>query len=121
MELIKYENTTEYLKSMTLPRTKKDGSVSEPRKDIVIIVLYIVYSGIKPENKGQVDSIIKRNIRPAGLLKHYRYDKIQATMKWLKENADYKWGLETVAKYIDHDLTKFNKPKSFGDNFPEII
>jgi DNA-binding Lrp family transcriptional regulator len=85
----------------------------EAQKHIVIIALFIAYSGIKPENKEQLKNIIKRNVRPASELKSYRYERIKEIMLFLKSTADYKWTLETVSKFIDHDLTKLNKNKAY--------
>ena len=54
-------------------------------------------------------SFIKRYLRSAVDLKTYELDRVKEVMKYLEENADFKWTLETVGKYIDEDLTKFNK------------
>lgn len=79
---------------------------SKDKKETPIIGLYMRAKGMKPENQAQVDSIYKRNIKPAKELICYSTDKIIETMKYLIDNADYKWTLESVLKCIDEDLYK---------------
>jgi len=71
-------------------------------RHIQIIGLWIKETGLKPENHEQVQSIIKRNLRPAVLLAGYSDQDIKATIKAL-EKTEYisKYTMETVLKYID--------------------
>jgi len=79
------------------------------KKDIKVIILYAINKELTRFSKEQYSSFIKRNIRAATLLKGYDVKRIDQTMKWLKKNADFKWTLETVGKYIDEDLKKLEK------------
>ena len=79
-----------------------------PQKHIQIIGLYIKATHINLDNRDKVKSVIARNTRSASLLKGYKFSRIIETMKYLVNNADYKWTLETVGKFIDSDLTKIN-------------
>lgn len=73
-----------------------------------IIGLFMRAKGILPENNIQLNRIYARNIKAAKELDCYSLDKIIITMKYLKDNADYKWVLSTVSKYIDEDLEKLD-------------
>jgi len=79
------------------------------RKDIKVILLYAKYKNITQLSKEQYSSYIKRNIRYAQLLKGYPTLRIGEVMKWLEKNAEFKWTLESVGKYIDEDLKKLEK------------
>ena len=68
---------------------------------IKIIGLYARLKNINFNNAEQQRSFIKRNLRASLNLKAYPIERIIETMKWLKENADFDWKLETVGKYID--------------------
>lgn len=82
--------------------------LSEMEKDkkphIQIISIFAQLKKYNFENYEQVQSFIKRNIRPAKELQAYSMDKIKKTGQYLKENANYKWTLETILKHIDEDL-----------------
>lgn len=78
-------------------------TISKDRR-MIIIAYYWVSKGILYPNQDQYESGLKRELRPAGLLKGYDNDKIKKTITWLKDNADFKWTLETVHKYIDENL-----------------
>lgn len=78
-----------------------------------IIASYWTFKNIKAENKDQYEAQLKRELRPAGELKGFDKKRIYEVMKWLNENADFKWTLETVLKYIDED---FNKNKNLNSN-----
>lgn len=73
-------------------------------KRMPIIAGYWIIKGFAFENEEQIKSAVKRELRPAGLLKGYSLERIKETLIYLKENADFKWTLETVSKYIDEDL-----------------
>ena len=43
------------------------------------------------------------------MIDSYDMNRIGEVMKYLVINADFKWTLETVGKYIDEDLSRLNK------------
>jgi len=92
----------EYLEKM-----KKDK-----RRAIQIIALWIEQKGLKPETYKQMESIIKRNLRPAQLLVGYKDEDIIETIKVIK-NTDWikKFTLETVLKFIDETISMRKKEK----------
>jgi hypothetical protein len=79
-----------------------------PQKHIKIIALFIKATKINLDNLDKVKSVISRNSRSASLLKGYKYSRIIEVMNYLNKTATYKWTLETVGKFIDYDLNKFN-------------
>lgn len=81
--------------------TELNKLLSDPKPHIQIIGLFIKAKKLTIENHGQLQSVIKRNVRSAQAIKDYPRNKIIATMKHLVDNADFKWTLETVGKYID--------------------
>jgi len=96
--------------------------LDDKQKHIKIIGLYARAKGIEFNNKEQQSSFIKRNLRPAIDLVGYNINKIIDTLKYLKENADYKWTLETVGKFIDENLENIkNKTLSDEDILNNII
>ena len=64
--------------------------------------------GYKFDNKEQLKSFIKRNKQNANELKDYPIEKIANTIKYLNENADFKFTISTIGKYIDEDLNKLS-------------
>ena len=85
--------------SLATPDLLKDKN-----KHIQIIGLYAKGKKIKFENKEQQTSFIRRNLRPARDLTGYDFSRIADVMKYLIDNADFKWTIETVNKYITEDL-----------------
>lgn len=75
----------------------------DKRRHIQIIGLWIQEMNLKPENSDQIQSIIHRNSRPAVLLKGYKNEDIQETIKILKrtEYLQGHFGIETITKFID--------------------
>ncbi|WP_457635824.1 helix-turn-helix domain-containing protein [Persephonella sp.] len=84
---------------------------SNKDKRMAIIAGYWIVKGFKFENEEQTKSAIKRELRPAGDLKGYSFERIKETMLYLKENANFKWTLETVGKFINEDLKELKKEK----------
>ncbi len=80
-----------------------------PRQEIQIIGLYAQAKKCVFENIEQAQSFVRRNLLPARNLKGYRYERIHEVMNYLANNANFKWTLETVAKYIDEDLARNSK------------
>lgn len=83
--------------------------VNDKQKHIQIIGLYALGKGIKFESKKQQQDFIKRNLRSANQIKSYQIERIKDTMRYLIKNADFKWTIESVGKYIDEDLTKLRQ------------
>lgn len=74
----------------------------DKQRHIQIIGLWIREKGLMPDNKKQLESIIKRNVRTAKLLIGYPGVQIKNTIDVLKSNNRLpKYTLETVLKYID--------------------
>jgi hypothetical protein len=83
------------------------------QKHIQIIGLYSKARQISFTSLAHQRSFIQRNVRPAQNLVSYDFQKIIETMVWLNNNADFKWTIETVGKYIDENLSNItNKVKS---------
>ena len=76
-----------------------------------IIAIYWEIKEITAENHEQYQAMLRRELRPATDLKGYPLIKIEKVCQWLKENADFKWTLETVIKYINEDLIKLSANK----------
>jgi len=86
--------------------------LEDVHRHIQIIGVWLINNEIYPENTDQIKSFIKRNVRPAMLLKGYSNEDIVETIKILKK-TDYikKITLETVAKYIDETVANRTKTK----------
>ena len=85
--------------------------LTDKRRHIQIIGLWIQEMGLRPENQEQVQSIIHRNVRPAKLLIGYKDEDIIETIKTLKK-TDYlqnHFTLETIAKFIDNKVANRKK------------
>ena len=70
-------------------------------KRVPILAEYFEAKGYQFQNKDQHVAAVQRNIRAAKLLVGYPIDQVRQTMDHLNLNADFKWTLETVGKYID--------------------
>jgi hypothetical protein len=86
--------------------------LADAHRHIQVIGIWIRETGLAPQNEEQFKSIIKRNLRPATLLKGYTDDDIISTIKAL-QRTEYleKFTLETVGKYIDQIVVTKNKNK----------
>jgi DNA-binding MarR family transcriptional regulator len=91
-------------------KEEREKLVKDQKRHIQIVGLWIKERDLQPENAEQMQSLIKRNLRPARLLNGYSNEDIQETIKVLK-NTDYlrKFTLETVAKYIDEIVAQKEK------------
>jgi len=85
--------------------------LNDKQKHIQIIGLFVKAKKIEFSSKEELATFITRNVRAARNLKPYEFNKIADTMKYLIDNADFKWTLESVGKYIDEDLDNLNKSK----------
>jgi len=99
------------IKNISIAETSSAGEVipdllNDNQKHIQIIGLYAISKNIDFKSKKQQQDFIKRNIRPARLIDSYDLERIKETIRYLMINADFKWTLESVGKYIDEDLNK---------------
>ncbi len=87
-----------------------DKLLVDPKRHIQIIGIWVREMKLRPENKEQMQSLIRRNLRAAQLLTGYKNEDLVETLKTLK-NTPYltKFTLETVGKYIDEVVA--NKKK----------
>ena len=83
--------------------------VNDKQHHIKIIGLFARAKKTNFKSKEQQKAFIKRNLRPAKNLSAYKLEDIIETIYYLINNADFKWTLETVGKYIDEDLTNLDK------------
>jgi hypothetical protein len=86
--------------------------LEDKKKHIQIIGLFAKAKKIQFENVEQQSAFIKRNLRTANDLTGYGFQRIAETMNYLIKNADFKWTLETVLKYIDEDINNLNTKKT---------
>jgi len=82
---------------------------NQPRRDLSIIALYWKFKKFSFTNKKQTEVQLRRSLRAAKDLDPFEDEKIWKTMDWLNKNADFKWVLESVSKYILEDLSKLKK------------
>lgn len=90
------------------------GLLKAERDGLKIVGAYWIFKGYNFDNKEQCELEIKRSIRSAEKLTCYPLKKIGDTMRWLHKNADFKWTIETIIKYINEDLQALEekaKPK----------
>lgn len=86
--------------------------LDDKNKHIKIIGLFARAKNVQFKDKQHQADFIKRNIKPASRLKNYDLERIVEVMKYLVDNADFKWTIETIEKYVDENLdnlTKSNK------------
>lgn len=118
------DNTLEHRKENIL-QTDVCEVVSDLLKDnkkhIQIIGLYAKAKKVEFENKEQQQSFIKRNLRASNDLIGYNFKRIVDTMNYLMLNADFKWTLESVAKYIDEDTNKLKSNQSEEDEIKSFF
>lgn len=82
--------------------------LKDKQRHIQIIGLFARAKNIIFASREQQLSYIRRNLKSAQNLKAYKPERIAEVMKYLIDNADFKWTLETVGKYIDDDLETLN-------------
>lgn len=78
----------------------------DKKKHVQIIGVFAKFKGISFDSKEHQREFIKRNTRAAVGLVPYPNERIIQVMAWLEQNADFKWTVESIGKYIDEDLTK---------------
>ncbi len=83
---------------------KLNELLKDKRRDLQIIALYWQFKDINFFNYKQWQAGLRRELKPAQNLTGYSNDELSYVMDWLSENANFKWSLETLHKYIDEDL-----------------
>lgn len=87
--------------------------LNDKQKHIQIIGLYAKSKNINFTSKEHQQSFIERNVREASNLICYDLSRITEVLCWLSQNADFKFTLETIGKYIDEDLSKIKQQPRF--------
>lgn len=96
---------------------------SDKDRRMAIIAYYWTIKGWKFDTAQSYSPALKRELRSSGDLIGYTNEQIKKTCEWLKTNADFKWTLETVHKYIDEPLENMGakgKPKTEDDLIKEL-
>lgn len=91
------EDTFDFSKTLLAMSGGKD-------KRMNVIACYWKHKEWLFSSKEPYQAALRRELRAASNLSGYSLVRIEQTLKWLKENADFKWTLETVHKYIDESL-----------------
>lgn len=115
----KNENNNTLSSNDDLPFSFKDKlseMFNSSDRRMPIIAYYWTIKDIKFDNKEQYSSALKRELRPAGDLRGYTNERIKEVCEWLKSNADFKWTLESVHKFIDDDLKNIERGKMSEDD-----
>ena len=75
-----------------------------------VIATYAKIMDCQFENYGQAQSFIRRNLRPAKDLSLYSLDRISKTLDYILRVQTFinKPSLETILKYIDHNVEVFD-------------
>lgn len=79
---------------------------NSPQRHIAIIGEYWFFKEFKFESAAQANIDLRASLRPARDLVEYDEDRVMAVMDWLYSNAEFKWTLHSVLKYINDDLAK---------------
>jgi len=109
---VKPENNTDVKPENTKKNQKEEKPVSVRATSRLknIIKLFAFFKGVpRPTN-----SFFKRNVRAAKELLEYEEGRVEDVMGWLSKHADFKWTLESVAKYIDEDLEDLRARQRFS-------
>ncbi len=107
-----------YILSPKMATEDNDQSLEDPTKDeevipdlladkkkhVQIIGHFAIVKNIEFETKKQQRDFITRNAKPARVLAEYEIERILEVMNYLEKNANFKWTLETVYKYINENL-----------------
>lgn len=119
-------NNNPYNKNIILPNGNIGTSVpfstshylkklkEHKQRRLQVIEVYWTFRGFEFENKAQIQSALKRELRAAQILRGYSDERLLETMKRLDSSDLTKWTLETVHKYID-EKAKVNKVTKIQD------
>jgi len=80
--------------------TYKKQLEDSTRRELNIIALYWDYKKPVLNSVEQARNEIKRNLRAANSLKPYEDARLIKTIEYLQKQANFKWTLETILKYI---------------------
>ena len=80
--------------------TYKKELEDSTRRELNIIALYWDYKKPVLNSIEQARNEIKRNLRAANSLKPYEDARLIKTIEYLQKQANFKWTLETILKYI---------------------
>lgn len=90
-------------------------ATNTPRNNLVAD--YWTVRGFHFPNKKAADLELRRDYGPIKKMELTEYDsgRVLEVMRWLQDNVDFKWTLETIPKYINEDLSKLegDKPHIF--------
>jgi hypothetical protein len=86
------------------PQEKILQYIQSSDKVTQIIGLFLRAKNVVPENQEQLNRIYNRHVRAAKELDCYSNKKIIKALKYLIDEANYKWTLESVIKCIDEDF-----------------
>jgi len=76
----------------------------DPKRHIQIICLYWKFKKFNIDNKEQYQTLIQRDLKSATRLVGFSDEQILEIMEYLQDENTFKWGLETVLKYVGEDL-----------------
>lgn len=93
-------------------REKIESMATSKDRRMNIIAYYWVVKRFKFTTENQYSSSLKRELKASAALVDYPNEKIKEVCDWLQGNADFKWTLETVGKYINEDLNNLNNRQS---------
>ena len=91
-----------------------DGMLISKRRDIQIIAFYWRFKRFMFQNRQQYQSALKRELRASTSLVGYSNERLEEVMNYLEDETNFKWGLETISKYIDEDLSNIPNNKTYG-------
>lgn len=82
-----------------------------PRNNLVAD--YWTIKGLRFTNKAAADKELVRDYGPIKKMGLTEYDsgRMLEVMRWLQDNVDFKWTLETIPKYINEDLSQLKGDK----------
>jgi len=84
----------------------KEMRFDDPNRHVNIIGDYWDFKEFRFDTKKQAEIELRRSLRAARDLAAYDDVRVNEVMDWLWSNADFKWTLDTVLKYINDDLAK---------------
>lgn len=92
-------------------KEKLQSMQASKQRHIQVIALYWKYKGIEPQNKEQYQALLKRELKMARNLAGFPDERITEVMDWLEKEETFKWGMETIFKYITENLKRIKAIK----------